>query len=908
MVVTVQAQGDRILTLTSDQQSYPVDLYLDILVDPAGTLTIEDVTQPAIAAQFVPNTKRSPGFGITDAAIWARFDTHNATETLDWRLVFGDAQLAHIDFYYPAADGDGFVHERSGYATPPAERPSPYPHFVFDLDLEPAAQTPVYLRMQDRFTVQFWLTLWPKALFAQQDHTYFLWLGLAYGMLGLMAVYNVVVFALLRKRQYLYYLLFLTGTTLWLAMRDGIVPLYLPPNFLEGGNIALRSLASAITMIFGIMFVRAFLELPERVPWFDLIMRSLIGIVILMLLVVLITQRGSVLMLLLTLSVIAAAILGGVLVWRQDRRRAGIFLLAWVSFLVTVATRNLITAGLPLDMRIISLWEYLSRILLFGLLSVALADQINLLRRRSQEAEDASRTNEDRFRSLFEHSPIGIGISDAHGVIEQANTAYTEMVRLSEAEIVGRSHLEMLAPEDRARSRLLFQQVLDGSRDFFQSEDRYLRKDGSVVWGLRTVAALRNPDGSIRNTFGIVSDVTERKRQEAELRRYSEQMEELVTARTAELERGQEQLVTLNRASQAINAVALEREQLFVAVRAAVAWLMPADFVAISLVDDERQEVEDVFLTGPHGRQPGRRTPLAGSFVAAMLARDLTLKVDDFATAPAAFKGHWFGSEQDTRSGLAVILRRGQQGVGLLTVQSSEPNAYTANDRSILESFAAHVSIAMENADLHRQAQRGAVLEERQRLARDLHDSVTQTLYSMALLTHGWGLQARNGAPLDPQASFTQLEGMSVDALKEMRLLIHELRPPVLAEVGLVAALRQRLESVEQRASIKTTLTVEGELPPLPPAAAEAAYYIVQEALNNALRHAQATATDIRIYTESGAVHLTVCDNGVGFDPAQLSPGMGLTTMRERAAAAGILLCIDSTPGCGATISLSIST
>lgn len=155
--------------------------------------------------------------------------------------------------------------------------------------------------------MQFWLTLWLKALFAQQDHTYFLWLGLAYGMLGLMAVYNVVVFALLRKRQYLYYLLFLTGTTLWLAMRDGIVPLYLPPNFLEGGNIALRSLASAITMIFGIMFVRAFLELPERVPWFDLIMRSLIGIVILMLLVVLITQRGGVLMLLLTLSVIIAA-------------------------------------------------------------------------------------------------------------------------------------------------------------------------------------------------------------------------------------------------------------------------------------------------------------------------------------------------------------------------------------------------------------------------------------------------------------------------------------------------------------------------------------------------------------------------------------------------------------------------
>ena len=512
------------------------------------------------------------------------------------------------------------------------------------------------------------------------------------------------------------------------------------------------------------------------------------------------------------------------------------------------------------------------------------------------------------FAASLSMLPLALVFQTRNGVIQQANGAYTQMVRSSETEIVGRSHLEMLVPEDRAHSRLLFQQVLDGTRDFFQSEDRYLRKDGSVVWGLRTVAALRNPDGTIRNTFGIVSDVTERKRQEAELRRYSEQMEELVTARTAELERGREQLVTLNQASQAINAVALEREQLFVAVRAAVAWLMAADFVAISLVDEEAQEVEDVYLAGPHGRQPGRRTPLAGSFVAAMLARDLTLKVDDFATAPAAWKGHWFGSEPGARSGLAVILRRGRQGVGLLTVQSCEPNAYTANDQSILESFAAHVSIAMENAGLHRQAQRGAVLEERQRLARDLHDSVTQTLYSMALLTHGWGLQARNGVAIDEQASFTQLESMSVDALKEMRLLIHELRPPVLAKVGLVEALRQRLESVEQRAEIKTTLTVEGELPPLSPTAAEAAYYIVQEALNNALRHAQATATDIRIRTDGSAVHLTVCDNGVGFDPAQLSPGMGLTTMRERADDAGILLCIDSVPNQGTTVNLSITT
>ncbi|MCB0053079.1 MAG: PAS domain S-box protein, partial [Caldilinea sp.] len=673
-----RAQNDRVLSLASSATHYPVDLYLDYFEDTAGTLTIEDVASPDFPGRFVPNADTVPNFGTTSSTIWVRLQVANMDAgSDDWRLAFSDALLSHIDFYAPAIDGDGFVHQRGGYMVPSVERPYSHPQYIFVLPLATGDTTTAYLRMQNDFALQFSLTLWPAAFFEQHNVTYFLLLGLAYGMLLFILIYHLFVAASVRTTEHFYFLVFLACAILSLTTMDGVAYLYLFPGW---PNYYTRILAGSGVAIFGLLFVRSFLQLRLRVPWLDLIARLLLIGAIVLMFVLLALRTGFVFVYFATASAAFLALVGGFIVWRQGERTAGYFLLGWLGLLVLALMRSAAWLGIPLALQPLDFWSYISDILLFVFLSLALADQINGLRRRAAAAERTRQKSEARFRGLYEHAPLGIAIGDSAGLLLQSNAAYGAFVGYSGQELSGSPQGEFLVPEDRARSRLLFQQVLDGSRNFFQSEDRYLRKDGSVVWGLRTVAALRNPDGSIRNTFGIVSDVTERKRQEAELRRYSEQMEELVTARTAELERGQEQLVTLNRASQAINAVALEREHLFVAVRAAVAWLMPADFVAISLVDDETQEVEDVFLAGPHGRQPGRRTPLAGSFVAAMLARDLTLKVDDFATAPAASKGQWFGSEQDTRSGLAVILRRGQQGVGLLTVQSSEPNAYTAND------------------------------------------------------------------------------------------------------------------------------------------------------------------------------------------------------------------------------------
>ena len=200
--------------------------------------------------------------------------------------------------------------------------------------------------------------------------------------------------------------------------------------------------------------------------------------------------------------------------------------------------------------------------------------------------------------------------------------------------------------------------------------------------------------------------------------------------------------------------------------------------------------------------------------------------------------------------------------------------------------------------------------QERQRLGRELHDSVTQSLYSLVLLTSSWQMLATQGRFDVTQATniFGQLNTLVQSAYQEIRLLIHQLRPPVLAESGLVEALQQRLAHVEQRAGLKTQLLTSGDLDTLPPLVIEQFFFIVQEALNNALRHARATNVSVHITHDAHTLSLAVTDNGCGFDPTCPSPGLGLGTMRERTALIGGRLAIISTPQCGTTILVTTPT
>ncbi len=262
----------------------------------------------------------------------------------------------------------------------------------------------------------------------------------------------------------------------------------------------------------------------------------------------------------------------------------------------------------------------------------------------------------------------------------------------------------------------------------------------------------------------------------------------------------------------------------------------------------------------------------------------------------------------DIESELVVPLRLGNQAIGTLDVQSAELDAFAEQDLLVIQSLGDQIAVAIENARLYDRSQELAVLEERTRLARELHDSVTQSMYSVVLLTEGWRRSIRNGGEAHVDEYLARIGEINQQGLKEMRLLIHELRPPVLEEDGLLGALHQRLDAVEKRAGISARLLAE-EIVELPHPVEEGLYRIAQEALNNALKHACAGEVVVRIGTRDGKVGLEVEDDGQGFDldAAGGNRGMGLVNMADRAEQLGGSIEICSEPGRGTLVKVEVA-
>ena len=200
-----------------------------------------------------------------------------------------------------------------------------------------------------------------------------------------------------------------------------------------------------------------------------------------------------------------------------------------------------------------------------------------------------------------------------------------------------------------------------------------------------------------------------------------------------------------------------------------------------------------------------------------------------------------------------------------------------------------------------------AVLEERNRLARELHDSVTQSLYSLTLFAEAGRRQAESGEWERVTSYLSQLGETSQQALKEMRLLVYELLPLDLEKEGLIGALQQRLDAVEGRSGVEARLIVEGDVS-LQPHLEACLYRVALEALNNSLKHAAATQVTVRVVADGQRVALDIEDNGKGFDQKALPDrgGMALASMRERTDEVGGTLVILSEPGKGTAVKLAV--
>jgi signal transduction histidine kinase len=356
-------------------------------------------------------------------------------------------------------------------------------------------------------------------------------------------------------------------------------------------------------------------------------------------------------------------------------------------------------------------------------------------------------------------------------------------------------------------------------------------------------------------------------------------------------------------------AAHLEVQAIYELVGDRIRDLFNSQVVMISTYDPATQTVEHRYAIeqGERIHAPGQHPP--GGFRTQIIQTRRPLLVNSNVAALAA------RADQPTlpgtvtpKSWLGVPMVVDDRVIGILSLQDVEhEHAFTESDARLLETVAASMSVALENARLWGQEKQIAVLEERQRLGRELHDSVTQSLYGIGLYSQAAGGQLALEHYEQVRKYLDEISEASQEALAEIRLLLYRLRPPVLEQEGLVAALQQRLAAVEGRAGLKTELQTDLTAR-LPPTVEEGLYHVAQEALNNAVKHAHAKSVHVALLQNGPAVELEINDDGVGFRPsdARHEGKMGLPSMQERAAEIGGKLKLTSEPGKGTIVRVEV--
>ena len=376
----------KLLILTDETNEYPVGLHMEILEDKDKQWTIEDVTTPNIAAQFVPSSEEALGFGFTDSAYWVRFRVRNeASSDTNWLLSY-DSVSFFIDYYYPADSGEGYEIIQTGSALPFDTRDVPVGRFVFHLPAPPQESKTVYMRFASDGSLILSLTLLSDDTFTRQVMFQQAFNGILYGTLLILTIYNLVLFFNLRDGSYLYYVLFFSTMLLGIMALDGFAAQYLWPNQGQFAAIATRFFM-IISFNFGLLFAISFLRIKEYVPRLNILMTSLAILVFVFIGLQFVWFRETAIIhAFLMIASGISMLLAGILVWRKGYRPARFFLIGWsvvlIGFIIFILTLvDVISLNILTDAIL-----RIGLIVLALVLSAGLAERINIYRQERNAA------------------------------------------------------------------------------------------------------------------------------------------------------------------------------------------------------------------------------------------------------------------------------------------------------------------------------------------------------------------------------------------------------------------------------------------------------------------------------------------------------------------------------------------
>ena len=362
----------------------------------------------------------------------------------------------------------------------------------------------------------------------------------------------------------------------------------------------------------------------------------------------------------------------------------------------------------------------------------------------------------------------------------------------------------------------------------------------------------------------------------------------------------------LERVSQVVLAVARQlgvRDVLQMIVRSA-ATLADARYAALGVPDGHGSFAEFV-VDGISAAQQAQIGPLPRhhGMLGVVLREGRPLRLADIRADPR-FEG-WPAAHPELSDVLGMPIKDGSQVLGFIFAACKRrPGGFTERDERLLGLFAAHAAIALSNARLYERGRELSVLQERARLARELHDAVSQKLFSVRAKASAAAVLVERD-PARAVAEIRSVAALAGEAHAELRAVIDGLAPPDLAAGGLAGSLRSyaRLAGTTYGVAVRVLAC---DLPELGAEREAAVYRVAQEALHNALRHSGASEVRLSLTARQGRVLLKVSDDGQGFAARAPSDGLGLTSMRERAASAGGTLNIRSAPGQGTVVRLTV--
>ena len=394
------------VTFDEHVRALPLGQGMYVFEDVRGDASIDDVDSPAVQGSFRLHDKPVLNAGYSRSVFWLRLDLHylpqQAEGPRNWLLELAYPPLDHLELYLPDADGGFALAQRTGDALPFDSRQIRQNNYLFELNLQPNQSKRIYLRLESQGSIQAPLTLWsPNAyLEAQPGRIYVL--GIIYGVLLVMLVYNLFIFLSVRDTSYLYYILYIASFGLYQVSVNGAGIEYFWPDSPWWANAATPFLIGSAAL-FGCQFARSFLHTAEHSPWIDRLLLLLMvcgaAVMILALSVSYATalRLATYLALLFTVVIFAA----GVLAWLRGMRVARYFIFAWSAFLIGGIVNTLMVLGYLPNVFLTMYASQIGSALEVGLLSLALADRINAMKEeRTRILQEAGRKLESLNQEL----------------------------------------------------------------------------------------------------------------------------------------------------------------------------------------------------------------------------------------------------------------------------------------------------------------------------------------------------------------------------------------------------------------------------------------------------------------------------------------------------------------------------